>query len=233
MTTEEEFDNSQESLHRQITGLKKQSTLALLLALVMVIFTAYLLISLKSSNTNLTNSRNELKAMKDSIQNLNVQMNEWRESLLLKKQQESTTYQSEIRYSVAPPPPPIPAQSSSTPTESVRSPSYSYKTKNEGEFFGYIIYIQDYKNSKVSDKLHEEFTQQGAIAPRIEHIGNSKKFGNAIKYFHPNEQKAAENIRQQVMETLKSSNITDVNMQLNYIENDKVPAGQFEIWINQ
>lgn len=274
----DEFENSQERFVKQITGLKKQSTFALLLALVLVLITAYLIISLNKSNNNLTTSRNELKEMKDSIQYLNEQMNKWRESLIL-DQKQSTNYPYEIAASfqdeLAPvpfPPPPSPiaqdlkeydrisqkrtatifsskstdldkyteySQSHAAFPSAIPAPPpkpsnmpYNSKQKNNSDFFGYIIYIQDYKNSKVSDTLSKILMQHGAIVPRIEHIGTSKKFGNAVKYFHPNEKKAAESIQQMVMQILDGKNLTNVRMPVNYLDNDKVPVGQFEIWIN-
>jgi hypothetical protein len=217
MSTFQEFEHAQSRLSQEITSLKKQSVLALALAVVFIISTIVLVIQVKHANKQLKVSEDRLKIMNDSIQDLNKQLNTWRVSLITKEPKKpkknvnpsrpniSAGYEIAIPVVVAEPPKP---------------------------FLGLIVYIHDRKGSQVSDTLKAALLAKGAIVPSIQHIGNSMKFGNAVKYFHPNESQTAETLKSQLDQILGRKAI-QARVPVRYLANDKVPIGQFEVWIDK
>lgn len=217
MGTLQEFEYAQSRLSQEITSLKKQSVLALALAVVFIISTIVLMIQVKHANQQLKASEDRLKVMNDSIQDLNKQLNTWRVSLITKKPEKPKGGTSpsrphisagyEIAAPVAVPEPPKP-------------------------FLGLIVYIHDRRGSQVSDTLKAALLAKGAIVPSIQHIGSSMKFGNAVKYFHPNESQTAETLKSQLDQILGRKAI-QARVPVRYLANDKVPIGQFEVWIDK
>jgi hypothetical protein len=217
MSTLQEFEHAQSRLSQEITSLKKQSVLALALAVVFIISTIVLIIQVKHANNQLKISEDRLKVMNDSIQDLNKQLNTWRVSLITREQEKpkenskpsrphiSAGHEIAIPIVVAEPPKP---------------------------FLGLIVYIHDRKGSLVSDTLKAALLAKGAIVPSIQHIGNSMRFGNAVKYFHPNESQTAEMLKSQLDQILDRKAI-QARVPIRYLANDKVPIGQFEVWIDK
>lgn len=235
MSSKEEFKDAQQALVSQITALKKQSVLALLLAIVFILATVYLVISLNRKkkeveqlNASLTVSDGKLRenikalgALNDSIQHLNKQLDTWRQSLIQDKPPVLIDNQQEFQNS---------ARYNSIVRSRIRS-----ITLNSQQFFGFIVYIQDRKGSMVSDTLRKVLSNKGAIVPDIQHMKPTFKFANSVKYFHPEDRAMAENIRQQLSDilTYKQIGLESAGMRVLYLANKTVPRGQFEIWIDK
>ncbi|SDE46355.1 hypothetical protein SAMN04487996_105120 [Dyadobacter soli] len=217
MSTLQEFEHAQSRLSREITSLKKQSVLALALAVVFIISTIVLLIQVKHANNQLKVSEDRLKVMNDSIQDLNKQLNTWRVSLITKEPEKPKVKPNPSRphisagYEIALPP------------VAAEAPK---------PFLGLIVYIHDRKGSRVSDTLKAALLEKGAIVPSIQHISNKMPFGNAVKYFHPNESQTAETLKSQLDQILGKKAI-QAKVPVRYLANDKVPIGQFEVWIDR
>lgn len=217
MGTLQEFEQAQSRLSQEITSLKKQSVLALALAVVFIISTIVLIIQVKHANKQLKISEDRLKVMNDSIQDLNKQLNTWRVSLITKEPEKPKEVANPSR-------PRISAGHEIAVPVVIAEPLKP--------FLGLIVYIHDRKGSQVSDTLKAALLAKGAIVPSIQHIGNSMKFGNAVKYFHPNESQTAETLKSQLDQILGRKAI-QVRVPIRYLANDKVPIGQFEVWIDK
>lgn len=217
MSTLQEFEHAQSRLSREITSLKKQSVLALALAVVFIISTIVLIIQVKHANKQLKISEDRLKVMNDSIQDLNKQLNTWRVSLITKEPEKPKER-------------PNPSRPHISASHEIAVPAVVAEPPKP--FLGLIVYIQDRKGSQVSDTLKAVLLEKGAIVPSIQHIRTSMKFGNAVKYFHPNESQTAEALKSQLDQILGKKAI-QARVPVRYLANDKVPIGQFEVWIDQ
>lgn len=231
----EAFDSSEEAkrgLLHEVASLRKQSVFALILAVLFILLTVYLYFQLRESqadlkvsytqleksNANLQASQKLLEAQNDSILELKNQLNDFREKYLIEN---------------------LPATVELSPSYANRPRAYrKYSTANDGTWdacFGYIVYIQDRRGSKVSDDIREALKEKGAIVPSIEHMGESVKFSNEVRYFHKEDKGMADFMQGLILKTLSSKQISYSEQQLpvSYIANDQVPLGQLEIWIDQ
>lgn len=220
---EEVFDSSEEArkgLLHEVTSLRKQSLFALVLAILFIVITVYLYFQLQErkkdlekSNTGLKNSKVQLEAQNKKINDLNEQLNEFRQQYL----KENAASQPKKYSSVG------------------KYPSTAaVKTDTWQSCFGYIVYIQDRRGSRVSESIRQALKDKGAIVPAIEHMGERVKFSSSVRYFHREDKAMADFIQALIMKTLDSSKIAYSATQLpvSYIANDKVPLGQLEIWID-
>ncbi len=230
MNTNGDFKSPQEELAEQITALRKQSVLALFIALIFILTTVYLIVSLNSkkkevdklnshlmvSDSVLRENLLALKKLSDSIQHLNKELDSWRVSLI----DERTKETAQARYDL---------QSLS------RVPRIRRAVVNSDVFFGYIVYIQDRKNSRVSDTLKTALSKLGAIVPDIQHMKPTMKFSNTIKYFHPQDKETAEKIQDELTAILdmKQIGVGSTGLRVVYVPKKKVPVGQFEVWIDR
>ncbi|MCF0069312.1 hypothetical protein LZD49_02440 [Dyadobacter sp. CY261] len=217
MSTLDDFENAQSRLSQEITSLKKQSVLALALAVVFIISTIVLMIQVKDANKQLKVSEDRLKVMNDSIQDLNKQLNTWRVSLITKEPEEPAVKANPSRPHISA------GQLLPDPSAIAEPPK---------PFLGLIVYIHDRKGSQVSDTLKAALLEKGAIVPSIQHIGNTMKFGNAVKYFHKNENQTAETLKGQ-LDLILGTKAIQARVPVRYLANDKVPIGQFEVWIDK
>ncbi len=216
----EEFDNSQEAkrgLLQEVTSLRKQSVIALILAILFIVVTVYLYFQLQESKEDLKVSYAQLEVQNDSILDLKNQLNDFREKYLIEN---------------------LPASVTLSPSYANRPGAYKkYSSTNADTWdacFGYIVYIQDRRGSRVSEPIRQALKDKGAIVPAIEHMGDRVKFSSSVKYFHKEDKGMADFMQGLILKTLSSKNIKYSASQLpvNYIANDKVPLGQLEVWID-
>ncbi len=223
----EALDNSEEAkreLLHEVNSLRKQSVIALILAILFILITVYLYFQLKQSNKDLDVSNEslqasklELEAQNDSILTLKNQLNDFREKYLIEN---------------------LPASVELSPNYAKIPRDYKkYSTTDSDTWdacFGYIVYIQDRRGSQVSEPIRQALKDKGAIVPAIEHMGDRVKFSSSVKYFHKEDKGMADFMQGLILKTLDSRKIRYSAKQLpvTYIANDKVPLGQLEVWID-
>ncbi|MPR34378.1 hypothetical protein [Salmonirosea aquatica] len=102
-------------------------------------------------------------------------------------------------------------------------------------FFGYIIYIQDATRRQASDELLKILKEKGAIVPAIQSKNLPPRFPTSIKYFHPQDEKNAEAVRNLLLTVLvkDKEGQTKLEIPVTYISNAKVSLGQLEVWIGE
>ena len=230
----EASDSSEEAkkeLLQEVAALRKQSVFALVLAVLFILITVYLYFQLQESeadlkvsyaqleesNTSLQASKKQLEAQNDSITSLKNLLNDFREKYL----QENLT-----------------TPATTPPNYPNRPRMYTRNQPNQADSwdscFGYIVYIQDRRGSRVSEPIRKALKDKGAIVPAIEHMGDRIKFSSSVKYFHKEDKGMADFMQGLILKTLSSKNISYSVKQLpvTYIPNDKVPLGQLEVWID-
>jgi len=223
----EALDNSEEAkreLLHEVNSLRKQSVIALILAILFILITVYLYFQLKQSNKeldvsneSLQSSKLKLEAQNDSILTLKNQLNDFREKYLIEN---------------------LPASVELSPNYAKIPRAYKkYSATNSDTWdacFGYIVYIQDRRGSQVSEPIRQALKDKGAIVPAIEHMGDRMKFSSSVKYFHQEDKGMADFMQGLILKTLDSRKIRYSAKQLpvTYIANDKVPLGQLEVWID-
>lgn len=117
-------------------------------------------------------------------------------------------------------------------------PIQQYSLKKEESisntpFFGYIIYIQDAKKREASTDLQEMLKAQGAIVPAIQSRNLPARFGTSIKYFHQQDEKNAQGVKNLLLGILRKNKIdaTEKDIPVTYVFNAKVSLGQLEVWV--
>ncbi len=215
----EAFDNSEEAkreLLKEVTSLRKQSVFALILAILFIVVTVYLYFQLRESNKNLEASKTQLEIQNDSITGLKNLLSGFREQYLKEN-----------------------APATVSPTYSNRPRDYSAVQPSNADTwetcFGYIVYIQDRRGSRVSELIRQALKDKGALVPAIEHMSDLKKSDRSVRYFHKEDKGMAEFMQGLVLKTLDSNKIAYSAGQLpvTYIAKGKVPLGQLEIWIDR
>ncbi|MBU1822627.1 MAG: hypothetical protein KKG00_14105 [Bacteroidetes bacterium] len=228
----EALDSSEEAkknLLQEIAALRKQSVIALVLAVLFILITVYLYFqlqgskeSLRESYTQLKNSEEQLEAQNLKIKSLNAELDTFRQTILAAER---------------------PPEVAAPPVMSAPSPGFTPRYNNEQYVvesgtqacLGYIIYIQDRRGSKVSAALRKTLKDKGAIVPAIEHIAPSRAFRSSIRYFHEGDEKIATYLQEVALATLGAEKVSYSARQLpiQFIPNKKVPLGQLEVWIDQ
>lgn len=95
--------------------------------------------------------------------------------------------------------------------------------------FGYIIYIQDAKTREASIELQKMLKEKGAIVPAIQSKNLPRNFATSIKYFHKEDERAAQWVKEVLPNILKKQGADAIPV--TYIANAKVSLGQLEVWI--
>lgn len=224
-------------LTEKIASLKKQTILWLVLVLVCVIASLFLFSALKRTNHSLADSTQALKIMRDSLEkssdSLATLSELWRKHVIELNQKNDSLQKFGDKSPIET------TQESHLPNTSTPKP---HKTtvplpavSKEKNYLGFLVYIQDRKESKMSTVFRTALQGKGFTVPRIEHIGSAKTFTNAVKYFHKEDEQVAFAIQAQLLEILKQNNLpsTKKDMGVSYINIKTVPIGQFEIWIDK
>ncbi len=230
MSSLQEFEASRGHISRQIRSLKRQSIVALLLALVLIVYSLYLLAKLdtakqklletnevlEASKDSLTRSNKALTVMNDSIGKLNAELDGWRQGLAA---QNNPSFQ---------------ANANSAGHRTVSKYLTNERALTRGVFLANIIYIHDRNGNKVSAPLQQYLIDQGAIVPGIEHISPKMRYASTVKYWHPEDLPLATELLRQVKAMYEKYKSPVANLEVRLQKADKkVPKGQFEIWIDK
>jgi septal ring factor EnvC (AmiA/AmiB activator) len=230
----EALDSSEEAkknLLQEIAALRKQSVIALVLAVLFILITIYLYFQLQQSKEDLResyarleDSNKKLIASEKQLESMNKELDNFRQTIIAAERSSETAASEEV--AMAPPP---------------TRYAQVYKSKQKGKAgadqscLGYVIYIQDREGSGVSAALRQTLKDKGGIVPAIEHIAPSRAFSSSVRYFHEEDKDIATYLQQTALATFRGQKgaSSAQPLPIQFIPNKKVPLGQLEIWIDQ
>ncbi|MFB9294536.1 hypothetical protein [Persicitalea jodogahamensis] len=129
-------------------------------------------------------------------------------------------------------------QQPSEPMVAQQAQTQHYELKKQGSAsrsicFGYIIYIQDAKAREASKELQKMLKEKGAIVPAIQSRNLPRSFRTSIKYFHQEDERAAQWVSKILRGILKERgvNVRTTDIPVTYVSNAKVSLGQLEVWV--
>lgn len=224
-------EKAKQELLQEVIAFRKQSVFALILAVLFLLITVYLYYELKQSKTALKTSNAVLEETNARLKASEKQLEEQNLKIVALNKALDPFRQQYIQENA-----PVAAGSPEPYSGRLTWGRQRGTLKNDAgkPLVGYIIYMQDRRNSKVSETLRQALVQKGAIVPAVEHMGDRLKFASSVRYFHQEDRAVADLVRTTVLDALKSKQSSGSPKQLpvQYTVGKKVPLGQLEVWLD-